>query len=52
MKYTVETPYPYKFYSCKTLKEAKRKRSELRKQGIKASIVVTTDNGDDYILAD
>lgn len=52
MKYTVETPYPYRFFHFDTLKEAKQKRSELRKQGIKASIVVTTDNGDDYILAD
>lgn len=52
MKYTVETPYPYKFYPCKTLKEAKRKRSELRKQGIKAQIVYVDKNGDDYILAE
>lgn len=52
MKYTVETPYPYKFYPCKTLKEAKQKRSELRKQGIKAQIVVKTKIGNDYILAD
>lgn len=52
MKYTVETPYPYRFFHFDTLEEAKRKRSELRKQGIKASIVVTTDNGDDYILVD
>lgn len=50
MKYTVETPYPYKFYPCKTLKEAKRKRTELRKQGIKAQIVCVTENGNDYIL--
>ena len=52
MKYTVETPYPYKFYPCKTFIEAKRKCSELRKQGIKAHIVVTSKNGNDYILAD
>ena len=52
MKYTVETPYPYKFYPCKTLAEAKRKRSELRKQGVKAQIVCVDKKGDDYILAD
>lgn len=52
MKYTVETPYPYRFYPCKTLREAKRKRSELRKQGIKAQIVCVDKNGNDYILED
>lgn len=52
MKYIVETPYPYKFYPCKTLREAKRKRAELRKQGIKAQIIVTSKNGNDYILVD
>ena len=52
MKYTVETPFPYKFYPCKTLREAKRKRTELRKQGVKAQIVVTSKSGNDYILAD
>ena len=52
MKYTVETPYPYRFFECKTLKEAKKKRSELRKQGVKAQIVCVDKNGNDYILAD
>lgn len=52
MKYTVETPFPYQFHHYKTLKEAKKKRTELRKQGIKAQIVVTSKNGNDYILAD
>ena len=52
MKYTVETPFPYRFYHFDTLKEAKKKRSELRKQGIKAQIVCVDKNGNDYILAD
>ena len=52
MKYTVETPYPYKFFHYNTLREAKQKRSELRKQGIKAQIVCVDKNGNDYILAD
>lgn len=52
MKYTVESPYPYRFYPCETLREAKRKRVELRKQGIKAQIVCVDKNGNDYILAD
>lgn len=53
MKYTVETPYPYRFYHFDTFKEAKKKRSELRKQeGIRASIVCVDRNGKDYILAD
>ena len=51
MKYTVETTYPYKFYHFDTLEEAKTKRSELRKQGIKAQIVCVDKNGNDYILA-
>ena len=49
-KYIVETPYPYKFYHCDTLKQAKTKRSELRKQGIKAQIVYVNENGNDYII--
>lgn len=51
MEYTVETFYPYKFYHCNTLKEAKKTKSELRKQGIKASILVKNENGNDYILS-
>lgn len=49
-KYTVETPYPYKFYPAKTLNEAKAKKAELRKKGIKANIVGVTDDGRDYIV--
>ena len=53
MKYIVETPFPYRFFEYKTLKEAKQKHSELRKQeGIRASIVCVDRNGKDYILAD
>ena len=52
MKYTVETPYPYRFFHFDTLEEAKRKHSELRKQGIKAQIVCVDVKGNDYILAD
>ena len=51
MKYTVETPYPYRFYHFDTLEEAKQKRSELRKQGVKAYIVCVDKNGNDYILS-
>lgn len=55
MKYTVETPYPYpypyQFHHYKTLREAKQKRSELRKQGIKAQIVCVDSKGNDYIIA-
>ena len=51
MEYTVETFYPYKFYHYNTLKEAKKTKSELRKQGIKASILVKNENGNDYILS-
>lgn len=52
MKYTVETPFPYRFFPCKTKEEAKQKRASLRRKGIKASIVVKTENGNDYILKD
>ena len=52
MKYTVETVPYTKHYECNALKEAKRKRSELRKQGKKSQIVCVTENGNDYILAD
>ena len=52
MKYTVETTYPYQFYHCKTLEEAKKKRAELRKQGKHASIICLTNNGNAYILTD
>ena len=51
MKYTVETVYPYKFFSCNTLKEARKNKSDLRKQGIKSNIVYMDKNGNDYILA-
>jgi F0F1-type ATP synthase gamma subunit len=50
MKYTVETTYPYRFYHYNTLKEAKQKCADLRKQGIKAQIICITKNGNDYIL--
>ena len=50
MKYTIETiPYT-KSYHYTTLKEAKRKQSELRKQGKKSHIICVTENGNDYIL--
>lgn len=49
-KYIVETPYPYKFYSCNTLDEARKKRTELRKQGVKAQIICVNENGNDYII--
>ena len=52
MKYIVETTYPYRFFKYKTLKEAKRKQSELRKQGKKSHIICVTENGNDYILED
>ena len=50
MKYVVETTYPYQFFPCSTEKEAKEKKNELRKKGIKASIVCENDNGNDFIL--
>lgn len=49
-KYTVETPYPYKFYHYKTLDEARKKKYELKKQGIKAQIICVNKNGNDYII--
>lgn len=52
MKYTVETNYPYKFFPYNTLKEARKKKSELKKQGIKSSIVCVNENGNDYILTE
>lgn len=52
MTYTVETNYPYKFYHCDTLKKAKKKKSELKKQGIRSNIIVKTETGNDYILAE
>lgn len=52
MKYTIETiPYTQPYHYT-TLKEAKRKQSELRKQGKKSYIIYVTENGNDYILAD
>ena len=51
MKYTVETPYPYRFYHFNTLEEAKQKRSELRKQGVYSTIVCVDSKGNDYIIA-
>ena len=50
MKYVVETVPYTKPYECNTLKEAKRKQCELRKQGKKSQIVCVTENGNDYIL--
>ena len=50
MEYIVETVYPYKFYSCKTITEARKKKTELRKKGIAASIVCKNENGNDYIV--
>ena len=50
MKYAIETiPYTKSYHYTK-LKEAKRKQSELRKQGKKSHIICATENGNDYIL--
>ena len=50
MKYTIETiPYTQPYHYT-TLKEAKRKQSELRKQGKKSHIICVTENGNDYTL--
>ena len=50
MKYTIETiPYTQPYHYT-TLKEAKRKQSEFRKQGKKSHIICVTENGNDYIL--
>ena len=52
MRYVIETiPYTKPYYYT-MLKEAKQKRSELRKQGKKSHIICVTENGNDYILAD
>ena len=52
MKYSIETiPYTQPYHYT-TLKETKRKQSELRKQGKKSHIICVTENGNDYILAD
>ena len=50
MKYTIETVPYTKQYHCNTLKEAKQKRSELRKQGKRVYVICVTENGNDYIL--
>lgn len=50
MKYAVETTPYTQVFECATLKEAKRKQSELRKQGKKSQIICITENGNDYIL--
>ena len=50
-EYVVETTFPYEFHHCKTLKEAKKKRAELRRNGRCSSIVVVDENGNDRILA-
>lgn len=50
MKYIVETTYPYEFYHCETIKKAKKKSSELHKQGKYTSIICINENGNDYIL--
>lgn len=52
MKYVVETPYPYRFYPCENITEARKKRKGLRKQGIKAQIICKTENGNDYIISE
>lgn len=49
--YTVETTYPYEFKKCKTEAEARKAVKEFNKKGRKAHIVVSTGNGNDYILA-
>ena len=49
-KYLVETVYPYHFFFYDTLPEARRKKKDLQKKGIKSSIVVKTGNGNDYII--
>lgn len=51
-KYTVETSYPYRFYSYDTLSEANEKKSELREQGVKAHIIYVNEEGNDYIITD
>ena len=51
IEYSVESPFPYEIHKCKTLKEAKKIRAEIRKRrGVKSSIVGLTKNGNDYIL--
>ena len=51
IEYSVESPFPYEIHKCKTLKEAKRIRAEIRRRrGVKSSIVGLTENGNDYIL--
>ena len=48
----IETiPYTQPYHYA-TLKKAKRKQSELRKQGKKSHIICVTENGNDYILED
>ena len=50
MKYTIETiPYTQPYHYA-TIKEAKRKQSELRKQGKKSHIICVAENENDYIL--
>ena len=49
MKYIVETTYPYEFVYCKTLTEARKHVRKLKKEGKYASIIVVTENGNDYI---
>ena len=49
MKYTVETTYPYEFVHCKTLTEARKQARKFKKEGKYASIIVVTENGNDYI---
>ena len=50
MKYTIETiPYTHPYHYA-TLKEAKHKQSELRKQGKKSHIICVAENVNDYIL--
>ncbi len=53
MKLIVETEsYPFNSYPCRNITEAREKCKELRKQGIKVSIVFITDNGNDYIISE
>lgn len=52
IEYIVETTYPYKYKECKTETEARKAVREFKKNGIYAHIVVLTENGNDYILAE
>lgn len=51
VEYTVETSHPYEYVKCKTLTEARKQVRKFKAKGKYASIVVMTENGNDYILA-